>query len=85
MSIHRLLLVVFSGLLPVGLFGAPAINTPPAANTVVVVGQPANLSVAATGTGTLTYQWRRNGFNLTGATNATFGLAAVTQSGMALR
>ncbi|MFD2257576.1 hypothetical protein ACFSSA_12910 [Luteolibacter algae] len=35
---------------------------------VILAGQPVTLSVAATGTFPMTYQWRRNGVNIAGAT-----------------
>ena len=37
-----------------------------------------NLSVAATGTAPITYQWRRNNVNIEGATNATYSVASAT-------
>jgi hypothetical protein len=39
-------------------------------------GQSATFAVAATGTG-LTYQWRKNGSNIPGATNSSFTIASV--------
>lgn len=54
--------------LPAALFAqAPTITVQPQ-NTSVVSGQNASFSVTATGSGTLTYQWRRNGFPISGAT-----------------
>jgi hypothetical protein len=57
------------------------------ADGVTITSQPAPLTlnpgtlavfnVTATGGGTLTYQWRRNGTNLTGGTLATYRIAAV--------
>jgi hypothetical protein len=44
------------------------------------VGSPVSLSVAATGTAPLTYQWRRNDTPLSGATAATFTLPAAQLS-----
>lgn len=41
----------------------------------VTVGQTANFTVTATGTG-LTYQWQRNGANIAGATSASYTSAA---------
>lgn len=59
----------------------PQITGHPLAQTVCA-GQPASFSVSASGT-TLTYQWRRNGTNITGATGATYniGSAGVSQAG----
>ena len=50
---------------------APAISTQPAAQSVVV-GQTASFSVTATFTGPTTYQWRKNGSNISGATASTY-------------
>ncbi len=57
---------------------APVITTAPAQRTVVTVGAPLNLSVAATGDTALTYQWKKNGFLLAGATASTYSNTAVT-------
>ncbi|WP_461077956.1 immunoglobulin domain-containing protein [Spirosoma flavus] len=54
---------------------APTITSHPASSTVCP-GQPTTLSVAATGTA-LTYQWRKNGTNLNGATSASYTIATV--------
>jgi hypothetical protein len=51
-----------------------SITTQPSAQSVTS-GQPATFSVAAVGTGALTYQWRRNGVAISGATNAILSLA----------
>lgn len=48
-----------------------AITTQPA-NRSVQVGQTASFSVIATGSGTLTYQWLKNGVAIAGATAATY-------------
>lgn len=48
----------------------PALLHPPVAHAVAA-GGTLRLAVAATGTGPLSYQWRRNGANLAGHTNAT--------------
>lgn len=54
----------------------PNIDTPPS-NQSVLVGQPASFSVTASGTASITYQWRRgvtnlsNGGNISGADTAT--------------
>lgn len=55
---------------PVGN-AAPSITTQPAAATVTA-GQAASFSVTATGTGTLTYQWQKNGVDIPGATGSTY-------------
>lgn len=55
---------------------APAISTPPSSFTTTA-GQNVTLSVVATGSAPLTYQWRKNGAAITGATNATFTLANI--------
>ncbi len=47
-------------------------------NQTVCAGSPASFTVAATGTGPFTYQWRKNGSNIAGATNSTYGIAAAT-------
>lgn len=54
---------------------APSIVTQPA-NQTVTVGQQASFSVEATGTAPLTYQWRKTGQNINGATNATYTIAS---------
>ncbi len=56
--------------------GAPAITTQPTARTAVT-GTSATFTVAASGTGN-TYQWRKDNVDLTGATAATYTVAAVT-------
>jgi hypothetical protein len=63
-------------------FIAPYITTQPQSQTVGE-GSPATLSVTAGGTAPLRYQWRFNGTNLSGATNAalTFVSAQVANSG----
>ncbi len=49
----------------------PAITTQPA-NQSVHVGHTATFSAVATGTAPLTYQWRKNGTNVSGATSASY-------------
>lgn len=49
----------------------PSITTQPA-NQTVTAGQTATFSVVATGTATLTYQWKKNGTAITGATGASY-------------
>ena len=53
------------------VLSAPAIRSQPAARTVTA-GQTASFAVAATGTAPLTYQWRKNGSNISGATSSTY-------------
>ena len=53
------------------LAGAPVITTQPVAQTVHV-GETVIFSVVATGTGTLSYQWKKNGTNISGATASTY-------------
>lgn len=65
---------------------APTINTQPT-NQTVAEGATATFSVAATGSGTLTYQWQRQpaaggGYtNISGATAASFTTPVTTYSG----
>jgi len=42
----------------------------------VTAGQSASFTVAATGSGTLTYQWTKGGINISGATSATYTIAS---------
>jgi photosystem II stability/assembly factor-like uncharacterized protein len=56
---------------------APTITTPPAA-VAVNEGAPATFSVVAAGTAPLSYQWLRGGVSISGATSATYTLAAAT-------
>ena len=53
---------------------AVVISTQPAAQTVVV-GQSASFSVTATGTGPLSYQWKKNGINI-GTNSSTYTTSA---------
>lgn len=55
----------------------PTIVQQPASLTVNA-GEPANFTVMAEGTPPFTYQWSKGGTNLSGATNATYAIAAVT-------
>ena len=50
---------------------APSIATQPATQTVAA-GQTATFSVTATGTGPFTYQWKKNGTNISGATSSSY-------------
>src|SRR4029077_18528000 len=58
---------------------APAITTQPTSQTVTA-GQTATFNVAATGSAPLSYQWRRSGVTISGATSATYTTAATTSS-----
>jgi beta-galactosidase len=55
----------------------PAILTQPQAASVVA-GNAVSFSVSATGSGTLAYQWRRNGAAIAGATQGTYTFTATT-------
>jgi hypothetical protein len=56
---------------------APTINTQPA-NTTVVAGQSAAFTISVTGgTVPVTYQWKRDGVAIAGATSASYTLSAV--------
>ena len=54
---------------------APSITTQPLGKTVSA-GQTATFSVTAAGTATLTYQWKKNGATISGATSASYTTAA---------
>jgi len=56
---------------------APTITTQPAATTVNA-GATATFSVVATGSGTLTYQWSKNGAPIAGATLASYTTPVTT-------
>ncbi len=58
---------------------APTITVQPT-SVAVTVGQSASLSVTASGTGTLVYQWLKGGTVVTGATAARLSFAAATAS-----
>lgn len=55
---------------------APAISTQPASQSVTE-GQAVTFSVVATGTNPISYQWRRNGTAIVGATNASYTFSTV--------
>lgn len=56
---------------------APYINTQPA-NQTVTAGQTATFNVTASGTSPLSYQWQKNGADITGATSASYTTPATT-------
>jgi Zn-dependent metalloprotease len=56
------------------------VNSPPTitvqpANVTITAGQPANLTVVATGNPPPSFQWRKNAIPITGATNATLAIS----------
>ncbi|MCX8521963.1 MAG: DUF1566 domain-containing protein, partial [Rhodoferax sp.] len=59
-----------------GVYGLPdpvglEITTQPSAQTAIA-GQSATFSVAASGTGTISYQWKKNGIDIAGATSSSY-------------
>ena len=56
---------------------APAISSQPASQSVVT-GSAATFTVAATGGGTLAYQWKKNGSDIAGATASTYTTPATS-------
>ena len=56
---------------------APVISIQPQSQSVTV-GQTATFAVAATGTAPLSYQWKKGGTNIGGATSATYTTTAAT-------
>ena len=54
---------------------APSITTQPSASSVTV-GGAASFSVVATGTAPLSYQWRRDGTSISGATSSIYTIAS---------
>lgn len=65
---------------------APTITTHPS-NQSVTAGQTATFSVVAGGTAPLTYQWQKNGTNISGATNSSYttGVTASSDTNAAFR
>ena len=57
--------------------GGPYITTQPA-NQTVTAGQTATFSVVAAGAGPLSYQWQKNGSDISGATSASYTTPATT-------
>ena len=58
---------------------APSILTQPASQSVIA-GQAATFSVSASGTAPISYQWRKNGTSIGGATAATYTTTATATS-----
>jgi glucose/arabinose dehydrogenase/PKD repeat protein len=56
---------------------APVITTPPTDQTVPL-DEPATFTVTASGTAPLSYQWQRNGIDITGAASSSYTIAAAT-------
>lgn len=57
----------------------PSITTQPA-NTTVKAGRTAKFTVTAAGATPLSYQWRKNGTNISGATKSSYTTPATTQA-----
>ena len=55
----------------------PAITQQPA-DATITYGQTNTFTVAATGSGTLSYQWKRNNLNISGATSASYTTSTVS-------
>ena len=74
---------VTSGTATLALNTPVKIETQPVGQTVAY-GAPVTLTVVATGTAPLTYQWRRNSINIAGATEPTYGVpsAQVANAGV---
>ena len=58
---------------------APAMGKQPE-NQSVVTGASASFSVSATGTSPFSYQWKKNGTDISGATTSTYALAATSMA-----
>lgn len=67
-----------AGLTAVAVHALPSISQQPQPVTTSA-GRSVSFSIVATGSGPLTYQWRRDGFNLPGATAASFSIPSVSQ------
>ena len=58
------------------LQAGPTIQVQPISRTVAQ-GEPVTLSVQAVGSGTLTYQWQKDGVSIPGATSATLTISSI--------
>jgi hypothetical protein len=67
----------YVGRISYGASLAPEIDLQPASRTIAV-GESVTFRVGASGTGTLQYQWRRNGNPISGATGASYTRSNVT-------
>lgn len=70
---------ILSGTATLTVIGPPGIATQPT-NQTAVAGNSAGFSVVATGTAPLSYQWRKDGGDLGGATNASYTISNVTSN-----
>ena len=61
------------------VLGPPVVTVPPA-NATIERGQTATFTIAAKGTATLAYQWRKNGVPITGATTTKLTVANAKDS-----
>ncbi len=68
-----------AGRLIVNTASTPTITTQPH-DTAVTSGSPTSFSIAATGLGKLTYQWKKNGSAISNATSATYSVAATAMT-----
>lgn len=57
---------------------APTITSQPTMTQTVIAGTSVQLTAAATGSPAPSFQWRKNGIGIAGATNATLAFASVT-------
>ena len=73
--IRRIVFSVCVLMVPVVHAQAPVVSTISSPRQVVNLGQSLTLSVTAAGGAGLTYQWRRNGMPIAGATASTFIVA----------
>ena len=60
-------------------YSAPSILTNPISNTVTA-GSSHTFSVVSSGSATLTYQWRKNGSSISGATSSTYSISSTSTS-----
>ncbi len=62
---------------------APTVTAQPTGGKTINMGSPFTLTAAASGAGTVTYQWKKDGVSIPGATSSTYSVvsAAVSDSG----